>query len=50
MSLVKEFWDYMNTRKKFWLAPVIVILVALAGVIALATSAPALAPFIYKIF
>ncbi|MBM3298644.1 MAG: hypothetical protein FJY85_01665 [Deltaproteobacteria bacterium] len=47
MSLVKEFWDFMKVRKKFWLAPILIVLVILSAFIVLATSAPVLTPFIY---
>ncbi len=47
MSLVRELWRFMKARKKYWLAPIIVVLVLLSALIALATSAPVLAPFIY---
>jgi hypothetical protein len=50
MSLVREFWDFMKTRKKFMLAPVIVILVALSGLIALAASSPVISGLLYSIF
>ncbi len=50
MSLVKEFWDFMKERKKFWLAPIIIVLVILSSFIVLAASAPVYAPFIYTLF
>lgn len=50
MSLVKELWSFMKVRKKFWLAPILIVLVVLSSLIALATAVPALAPFIYPIF
>jgi hypothetical protein len=50
MSLVKEFWDFMKVRKKFWLAPIIIVLAILSGFIILAASAPVAAPFIYTLF
>ena len=31
MSLVREFWDFMKVRKKFWLAPILIVLVILVG-------------------
>ena len=33
MSLIKEFWDFMKVRKKFWLAPILIVLVILSGFI-----------------
>jgi hypothetical protein len=50
MSLVKEFWDFMKMRKKFWLAPVIVVLVVLSAFIILASTSPVMAPLIYTLF
>jgi hypothetical protein len=50
MSLVKEFWDFMKIRKKFWLAPIVIVLVILSGFIVLAASSPILSPFIYSIW
>jgi hypothetical protein len=50
MSLVREFWDFMKVRKKFWLAPIIIVLVILSGFIILASLSPAAAPFIYTLF
>jgi len=49
MSFIKEFWEFLKVRKKYWLLPVIIILVIFGGVIAL-TQGSALAPFIYAIF
>ena len=48
-SLGKELWIYFKVRKKFWLAPIIVIMVLLGGLIVFAQGS-ALAPFIYTIF
>lgn len=45
----KEFWDFVKTRKKFWLIPTVVILLLLSLVIVLSQGS-ALAPFIYSIF
>jgi competence protein ComGC len=50
MSLVGEFWDFMKVRKKFWLAPILVVLVVLSALIILAASSPVAAPFIYTLF
>ena len=49
MEFVKDLWDFMRERKKFWLAPIIIILVLLGGLILLAEGT-AVAPFIYTIF
>ncbi|MFH1116989.1 MAG: DUF5989 family protein [Pseudomonadota bacterium] len=50
MNLVKEFWDFMKVRKKFWLAPILIVFVTLSGVIVLASSSPVAAGFIYSLF
>ena len=49
LSLVGELWHFMRARKKFWLLPIIVIMLALGGLIVL-TQGSAVAPFIYTIF
>jgi hypothetical protein len=48
-SLPVEFWSYMKARKKFWLLPLILVLVLFGGLIMLAKGS-AIAPFIYTIF
>jgi hypothetical protein len=49
VSLLGEFWAFMRIQKKWWLAPLIVILI-LMGVLIILTEGSALAPFIYAIF
>ncbi len=48
-SLVSELWAYMRVRKKFWLLPVLVVLL-LVGMLLVFAQGSALAPFIYTIF
>jgi len=48
-ATVKELWAFLRVRKKFWLLPLVTILVLLGLVIVL-TGGSALAPFIYTIF
>jgi hypothetical protein len=48
-SLTKEFWHFMRGRKKLWLLPLILILVAIGALLVFAQGS-ALAPFIYTIF
>ncbi len=48
-GLVGEFWDFMSVRKKWWLAPIIVVMVLLGALLVFAQGS-ALAPFIYTIF
>ncbi len=50
MGLVKEFWDFLKVRKKFWLAPILIVLVMLSALLILAASSPVAAPFIYTLF
>ena len=49
MEFLKDLWDFMHVRKKFWLAPIIIVLLLLGGLIILAEGT-AVAPFIYTIF
>ena len=49
MSFLFEIWLYFKVRKKYWLFPVMVVLVLLGGLFVL-TQGSALAPFIYTIF
>jgi len=49
VSLLGEFWAFMRMQKKWWLAPLIVILI-LMGILIILTEGSALAPFIYAIF
>ena len=49
MEFVKDLWDFMRERKKFWLAPIIIVLLLFGGLILLAEGT-AVAPFIYTIF
>ena len=48
-EFLTELWNFMRERKKFWLLPIIVMLVMLSGLIFL-TSGSAVAPFIYTLF
>jgi hypothetical protein len=49
IDLLKDVWDFMRQRKKFWLAPIIFIMILLGALIVFAEGS-ALAPFIYTIF
>ena len=49
MTLVREFWEFMKVRKKWWLLPIIVVMVLLGSLMVFAQGS-ALAPFIYTIF
>ncbi len=49
LELIKDLWGFMRVRKKFWLAPIIVVLLLLGALIVL-TQGSAVAPFIYTLF
>ena len=49
MEFIKEFWDFLKVRKKYWLLPIILVLVLFGGLIILSQGS-AVAPFIYTIF
>ncbi len=49
IELVREFWLFLRVRKKWWLAPIVVVL-GLMGPLIVATQGSALAPFIYTLF
>ena len=49
LELVKDVWDFLKTRKKYWLAPLIITLI-LMGTLIVLTQGTAIAPFIYSIF
>ena len=48
-GIVGELWDFMRVRKKFWLLPVILVMV-LVGALLVFAQGSVLAPFIYTIF
>lgn len=49
MDFIAEFWTFMKVRKKFWLLPILVMLVLLGGLLVLSQGS-AVAPFIYTLF
>jgi len=49
LELLKDLWAFMRERKKFWMAPIIIVLLMLAVLIVLAEGS-AVAPFIYTLF
>ena len=49
MSFIKEFWEFIIIRKKYWLLPVIIALILFGGLTILSQGS-AVAPFIYTIF
>lgn len=48
-DLIKDLWGFMRERKKFWLAPIIIVMLLLGVIIVLAEGS-AIAPFIYTLF
>jgi len=49
MSFLKEFWEFLKVRKKYWLFPILLALLIFAGLIILSQGS-AVAPFIYTFF
>ena len=49
ISIVKEFWDFIKVRKRYWLTPIILILLILGFLVVFCQSS-AVAPFIYTLF
>ncbi len=49
IDFLKEFWEFLKERKKFWLLPIIIIL-GIFGILIVLTQGTAVAPFIYTIF
>jgi len=49
MSILAELWNFLRTRKKLWLAPIMIMLVVFGGMIVLVQGS-AVAPFIYTLF
>lgn len=49
IGIVKELWDFLKVRKRWWLAPIIILLLLL-GFLILFTESSAVAPFIYTLF
>lgn len=49
MSFVLEFWEFLRARKKFWLLPLVLVMLVFGGLVILAKGS-AIAPFIYTLF
>ena len=49
LSIAVEFWQFLKARKKYWLAPIVFIMLLL-GALIIMTEGSALAPFIYAVF
>ncbi len=49
IDFLKEFWEFLLNRKKYWLLPILIVL-ALFGILIVLSQGSAVAPFIYTIF
>jgi hypothetical protein len=49
LDLLSDFWAFMRERKKFWLAPIVIVMVLLGGLLIFAQGS-VVAPFIYTLF
>lgn len=49
MEIIKDLWNFLRERKKFWLLPVIISLLLIGILILISASSP-VAPFIYTLF
>ena len=49
MEFIKEFWEFLKIRKKYWLMPIIIVLGVFGGLIVL-SQGTVFAPFIYTLF
>ncbi len=49
MSFILELWAFLRARKKFWLLPIVIMMVVFGGLVILSQGS-AVAPFIYTIF
>ncbi len=49
LDVLKDLWDFLKVRKKFWMAPIIIVLLLLGALIVLSQGSAG-APFIYTLF
>ncbi len=49
MDFLRDLWGFLKNRKKFWLLPLIIVLLVF-GILIVLTSGSAIAPFIYTLF
>jgi len=49
MTFIKELWNFMRIRKKFWLLPIMLIMALFGGLIVISQGS-AVAPFVYTLF
>ncbi len=50
MGILTEFWEFLKERKKFWLLPILLMLMLVIGLVVVAQGAGGVAPFIYALF
>lgn len=50
MGFIKEMWMFLRVRKKFWLLPIIIMMLLFGGLLIAAQGSTAVAPFIYTLF
>jgi hypothetical protein len=48
-SIITEFWEFLKVRKRYWLLPVVIVLLLLSAIVVF-TESSAIAPFIYALF
>jgi len=48
-SFLREFWQFLRVRKKYWMLPILILLAMFGGLLVL-TQGSAIAPFIYTLF
>ncbi len=49
MSMIRELWEFIHARKKYWMVPMLVMMLLLGGLVVL-TKGSAISPFIYTMF
>ena len=49
LTVLRQFWQFLRIRKKYWLAPIVLVLV-LIGLLVVSVGGSPLAPFIYALF
>ena len=49
LAILREFWEFLRVRKRWWLLPIVIVLLLLGALIFL-TESSAVAPFIYTLF
>jgi hypothetical protein len=49
LNIIREFWAFLRVRKKYWLAPIVLVLLLLGALVVSVSGSP-LAPFIYALF